>query len=250
MPDPNGQDPKGNLGSIGGNPNPGLGGDQGDGSVEREWMKALPDDLRKSKSLSKFENIDALAKSYMEAESEIGKRVRIPGQEATAEDWGKFFSRIGRPDSPDGYEIPQGKLDKSLETFVRQQAFVSGLNKAQTKIFAEGLVTYMESSKAAQALAREQADRARQQALAETFGANLNTVVEKADKAFRGLFPLALQQKILQSDFRNDVEFIDALAQIADSMGEDKLVRGMTKTTKAPDPYAWMDEAYGPNKKG
>ena len=55
----------------------------------------------------------ALAKSYVNAQSMIGAdKVAIPGKHATDEDWGEVYRRLGRPDTPEGYElvneVPEG----------------------------------------------------------------------------------------------------------------------------------------------
>lgn len=221
----------------------GLGG-QGDLPV-REWMKDLPGPLQESKSLRKFAEKADLAKSYVELEGKLGKSVSIPDQSASQEDWGKFFSRTGRPDTPEGYEIPSGKLDASFEAVFRQRALAAGMNKAQAKVLYEGLVQHSDSQKAAAALSREQAEIEAQGSLKAAFGSNLDTVLAKANKAFESLFPQGFRTRVAQRGLSKDVDFIRALADIADQMGEDKLVPGsFERKQNEPDPYEWMRKRY------
>lgn len=221
-----------------------LGVSKAGGTAEREWMKDLPDSLKGAKSLSKFADKAALAKSYVELEGLIGRSVQIPGQDATADDWGKFFSRIGRPESTEGYEVPAGKLDKALEDTVRSSAFKAGLNKAQAKMMAEALASYNEQSQAARALAREQAEAIQQRALEERFGSNLQFVLGKANKVFSSVVPKSLAEAIAHSGKSNDPEIINFFAQLADDLGEDKLVPGVA-AQKKEGPYEWMRKEFG-----
>ena len=63
-----------------------------------KWLEGLPDDLRGVKSLSKFNDLTSLAKSYMELEKNLDKRIIMPGDEASDEDWGKLFIKLGMPE--------------------------------------------------------------------------------------------------------------------------------------------------------
>src|SRR5690349_14787907 len=47
---------------------------------------------------------DAL-KSHRELEAHVGKALVPPGKDATADDWSKFYAKLGRPEKPEGYEL-------------------------------------------------------------------------------------------------------------------------------------------------
>lgn len=72
----------------------------------KEWMKDFPDDLKGHQSLSRYNDIQSLAKAYINAEKAIGKdKIVIPDQHATEEDWNKFYQKIGLPESPEKYDV-------------------------------------------------------------------------------------------------------------------------------------------------
>ena len=63
-----------------------------------KWLDGLPEDLRGVKSLNKFNDLTSLAKSYIELEKNLDKRIVMPGDEASEEDWGKVFIKLGMPE--------------------------------------------------------------------------------------------------------------------------------------------------------
>ena len=63
-----------------------------------KWLDGLPEDLKGIKSLSKFNDLTSLAKSYIELEKNLDKRIVMPGDEASEEDWGKVFIKLGMPE--------------------------------------------------------------------------------------------------------------------------------------------------------
>lgn len=78
-----------------------------------EWMQNLPDDLRQSKVLAKYQSPNEALKSRIEAESVFGKwrngrLVEVPGEKADPESRKAFFEKIpGQPESPEGYQFKQ-----------------------------------------------------------------------------------------------------------------------------------------------
>lgn len=96
---------------------------------------SLPDDLKNEPALQNFEDVGALAKSFVEAKRYQGQSIKIPGEDAGDEDWtafnskiiekvpgvmlkpnfddsassDAFFRSIGMPEKIDGYTIPEIK---------------------------------------------------------------------------------------------------------------------------------------------
>jgi hypothetical protein len=63
-----------------------------------DWLQGLPEDIRSSKSLAKFNDLPALAKSYLELEKNLDKRILMPSEEASDEEWSKVFAKLGMPE--------------------------------------------------------------------------------------------------------------------------------------------------------
>jgi len=119
--------------------NEGGDGSQEGGGEDRSW---IPEDLRGEKSLDAIKDVPGLAKSYVEAQKLIGARdegsVKIPGEDATPEDWAEFYGKTGRPESAEGYglvkpdDIPDGvQWDEGMVDWFGKVAHGAGLSKAQ-----------------------------------------------------------------------------------------------------------------------
>jgi hypothetical protein len=105
---------------------------------ETSWRDALPEGLRENNSLGKFSSVEALAKSYVNAEQLIG-REKIPMPQSE-EDWDTVYNRLGRPETADNYEltVPETlpekirELDGNIDWF-RETAHQLGLNDKQAQ---------------------------------------------------------------------------------------------------------------------
>ena len=66
------------------------------GIETKTWRDSLPDDLKNNATLANFDNVENLAKSYVHAQSVIGKKGVIkPGEKASDEEWGNFYKELG-----------------------------------------------------------------------------------------------------------------------------------------------------------
>jgi hypothetical protein len=83
----------------------------------KSFIDHVPTEYREKGYMSKIQDMDSLFKAFDNAQSLIGKRpAGIPQENASKEDWDKFYSQLGRPDNVEGYDIklPE-ELPKGLE---------------------------------------------------------------------------------------------------------------------------------------
>jgi hypothetical protein len=125
--------------------------------TEEEFKAALPEDLRANPSITKFKDLGALAKSYVEAQGLLGNSIRPPSAEATAEAKADFrkklmekvpelvyapegdeetekalYARLGRPEKADAYEVVAEAADAGMNADeLRALATAVGLTKKQ-----------------------------------------------------------------------------------------------------------------------
>ena len=65
------------------------------------WKDSISEEFRKDPSIEKFTEIDALAKSYINATRMIGTdKVAIPNKNFTEDQWNEFYDKVGRPEPP------------------------------------------------------------------------------------------------------------------------------------------------------
>ena len=102
------------------------------------WRSDLPEDIRDHSSLSSIHDVGNLAKSYINAQSMIGRdKIAIPGEHSSPEDWNSVYDRLGRPESADAYDINIEDTDADFLSWYKGAAHDIGLNPAQASKLAE-----------------------------------------------------------------------------------------------------------------
>ena len=103
------------------------------------WKSDLPEDLRDHSALSSINDVGNLAKSYINAQSMIGRdKIAIPSQHSSPEDWNNVYDRLGRPESADAYEVNVGdNTDEQFMSWYKNTAHEIGLNPTQASKLAE-----------------------------------------------------------------------------------------------------------------
>jgi len=130
------------------------------------FMEQIPEEYRNEASLSNIKDMNSLVKGYVHAQKEIGSRVRVPGPDASAEvkaefakrmeaagfmkapdltnpeDKAAILSKLGRPETPDGYDatIPEevnALVNQEQLKGYRELAHKIGLTKDQAKALLE-----------------------------------------------------------------------------------------------------------------
>lgn len=101
-----------------------------------EWLAGMPDDLKTSKSLGKFKDVENLARGYVNAEQLLG-RDKIPMPKTDAE-FAEVYAKLGCPADVKEYKIQIGETLPNLDATIKEdlQAFLPmakelGLNNRQ-----------------------------------------------------------------------------------------------------------------------
>jgi hypothetical protein len=111
------------------------------------FMDSLPEEIRNDPSIQKFGGTEnpgqEIAKSYINAQQLIG-RDKIP-MPVTEEDWTETYTRLGRPETPDDYQIktPDGLHEKTVSAedskWLSELGHKIGLNNEQMQGLWEGM---------------------------------------------------------------------------------------------------------------
>lgn len=110
-----------------------------------DWVKGLAPELQTVVTAKKWKEPGEAIKSYTELEKLMGvNRLPEPRQDWTESQWAEFYKRVGRPDSPDKYNVPKVelpenfKLDDNLVKAAKEQLHKLGLTGKQF----EGAMSY------------------------------------------------------------------------------------------------------------
>jgi len=143
------------------------------------WRDALSPELTTDPSLQHIGSVEAMAKSYINAQKMVGAdKVPVPGNWATDEDWALVYNKLGRPEKPDGYELEE---TGEFSDWFRGAAHGAGLSDRQAQQLA---AAYGEFNGEASAQTQEQIDSRRSEIeteMRQEFGGQYDMKMERAN---------------------------------------------------------------------
>lgn len=193
-----------------------------------EWLASMPDDLKASKTLSKFKDVENLARGYENAQKLIGRdRITIP---KTDEEFQEAYAKLGCPDDPKKYafkyddsklsDVHKGALAKDVEMF-RGWAKAAGLNNAQANVvinkYAEQAGIY-----AAEDLAKCTAEtQACESALRSEWGEAYDLKITIANRVLSRYGDQNMIQAIVDSGLGRNPGFVRMISKLGEMTQED-----------------------------
>jgi len=189
-----------------------------------DFAALLPEDLRENPSLKDFKDVGGLAKSFLETKSKLGSMTTIPGENAGAEDWGKFWNRIGRPESPDKYELALPKMEgqnfseEALASF-RQHAHEVGMTPKQAQENMNWYMKVFQGQVEQQAAALSEAASASAKELRTEWGADYDKKMSAVDRAL-GQFFGEEEAKTLRALSAANPKLMKSLSEIGGTISE------------------------------
>lgn len=211
--------------------------------AEETWQgRYLPEDLRENETLSKFKDVGSLGSSYLELQKMVGSRDKIPTEESTEEEVNSFYNKLGRPESPDAYDIKvpdEGgtgmKYDQKLYADFLQTAHQSGLTNKQAQDAIDFYAKMNEESSINSEAQMQQAKVDAETALKKEWGVkeyDRNLAISR--RAFNRFADDDLKKFVQESGVSNNVSLIRFLHKIGKSFSDPKL-EGSGKTAGSID---------------
>lgn len=196
------------------------------------WRDSLPEDIRAHSAISSFQDVASLTKSYIHAQSIVGKKGAVPPADwakATAEERSGFFKAIGMPEA-DKYEVTPPKDAKysvdEIQAFKSTFAELGILPHQANELIARQFARDTEIKKASD---KEKSDMTAKQLeeLKKEWGDGFDSKVAKANLLLKDHLPPEFSKYLVSSGHGNDVNFIRAFAGVAEKfLSEDHLREG------------------------
>ena len=195
------------------------------------WKSSISEEFRSDPNIEKFTEIDALAKSYINATRMIGQdKVAVPNKNSTEDQWNEVYSKLGRPETADKYalniESEAVAMDEGAIKSFAEQSHKLGLNNTQAQGILEFYKNNMESN-----MQRATVDTETAQAQAETelraeWGKEFDGNISKASALAKANMNPEILDLQMQDGTRigDHPEIIKGFAKIAGMLSEDKLV--------------------------
>ena len=191
------------------------------------FVSGLSEDIRAEKSLQSFKDVDALAKSYVELNKAFGKRL----QDMTEDEVATYYGKLGRPETPEGYEIAGAAEGDDISKQLAQVAFDNGISKdalhALSESYSELISEQVKMQQSQQQLSQE--EQVKQ--IKEEFGAAFDERITLANNALKEFGGDELIQAIQQSGMGNNPALVKAFSEVGKLIAEDRPV-GKQDTAK------------------
>ena len=195
------------------------------------WKDSISETYRNDPNIEKFTEIDALAKSYINATKMIGQdKLVIPTNNSTEEHWNEVYAKLGRPESADKYALDAKSevvnLDETAIKSFAEQSHKLGLNNKQAQGILEFYKNNMEGTAQQSKIDTETAQAQAEQQLRQEWGRDFEGKVKQAGAlAKANINPEVLDMTLSNGTRLGDhPEIIKGFAKIANMMQEDKIV--------------------------
>ena len=200
-------------------------------TIAKSWKEAISEEFRSDPNIAKFTEIDALAKSYINATRMIGQdKVAVPNNNSTDDQWNEVYNKLGRPESPDKYKLEVNSevvpFDESAIKSFTENAHKLGLNNKQAQGILEFYKNSMEGSLQQSRIDMETAQANAEQQLRQEWGRAYEDNIKKAGAIAKANISADVLDMQLQDGTRlgDHPDIIKGFAKIASMMSEDKIV--------------------------
>ena len=203
-----------------------------------EWAQGLPDDLKASPEVARYTDLAGFVKGQHELRAAFDGK--IPTAESTDEERGSFWDKLGRPETPAGYDLkapadlPEGMIwDESAITAAAETAHKLGLSAAQFK----GMVALDTASKVSGKLKQEEEieiDRIESVTeLKKEWGGAYEQELKRAAVTARAFCTDEQFAELEKSGLNDDPTFIKFASRLGLAMGESTRPEGMQAVSRA-----------------
>ena len=206
------------------------------------WRDGLDPSIKEHPSLANFKNEGDLAKSWVNAQSLIGKdKIPVPGEKATKEDWDVVFDRLGRPKTTAGYEIPSVEYpegykapSKEFNEAMKAKAHELGLLPAQVNGLYNWMMGVEVDSYNISKKGKEDARISGENALRKSWGKAFEQNYSIAEQAVNKYGTEGFIDKLKSSGLNNDPDMVKFIADMAKNFSEDSITGKPIGLTLSP----------------
>jgi hypothetical protein len=206
-------------------------------SQPTSFIDSLPEDIRGEASLANIKDIDQLAKGYVHAQRMVGAdKIGLPNQHSTENDWNEIYSKLGRPEAADQYEIqyevPIEGMEATNLTGYQEVAHAAGLNNAQAQKLIDWYSGLEKDSLESESVNAEAARVTAETDLRQEYGLAYDKKLAAADGVFSKFFGSDFAQIKLEdgSLLGDNAQFIKSLVSLSSNFSEDTVTADQTSS--------------------
>lgn len=204
------------------------------------WSSNIPTEFKSEGYWSNFKDkpLSEVLKSFGHAQKYMGSSIRVPSEETDTEGWNKVWSKLGRPESADKYDvklpaISGAKFNWSEEAVkgFKEMAYQHGMSNKALQNVMNWYGARLEKQIAAQQAEEAGKVKATRDKLTGEWGTNFEPKIELAKRAARHYFGEG-SESIVDAAFADGENFIRGLVQMGELMNESSVVHGNPNSFK------------------
>lgn len=189
-------------------------------AVVYDWHTDIHPDVKDDEVWKSVPDVKTLTKAYADANRYNVGAIKMPGKDATPEDWSNFHKKLGRPESVEGYTLHEQFKDDPTAIAMRAVAHSAGLTPAQWEKVSEGWGRIQNEGNAASAASRDETVAS----LRGEWGAAYDRKIGLVQRMIRTYGGEETFGKLSTNAIGNDPGFLKLMASVAEAMAEEELI--------------------------
>lgn len=206
------------------------------GEQQQQWYSNLSEEYRNHPSITKFNDANGLAKSYLSLESLMGRdKIPVPKDENDVNAWSQYNKAFNVPNSAEEYNLKVEGAEANLDKFKELAHKYHLSNDVAQELLNAHIQDFKDYENAKTQAFNAQAEEATKQLKAE-WGMKYDENIKLARTFLEKMSDNKEQYDYFNDKIGNDVQFIKLLSKMGNSISEGSLggfegqVGGFTKT--------------------
>lgn len=184
------------------------------------WARSLKGKYQTHPVTKEFESVTDLFESYING--------KAPDPDAPAERWEAYYKSMGRPDSPDEYELPEVQFEGTDEfsQWYKEKAHAAGLTKRQARQMFEMFGDRVAEQSELMDKQRTERTVEGMQKLKAEWGDTYDANLDLANRTFKSFTTEEQRQEMARMDLLDNPVIIQMFAKLGNELSEDAVVGG------------------------
>jgi len=191
---------------------------------EFNFKDHIPESLKNEKVWESVPDFPTMAKNYVDATKYNVGALKLPGKDASPEEWGKVWGKLGRPESVEGYPKIYLEEDESIDTAsldaMKGVAHSAGVTRDQWDNLQNGWLRLQREK----IQASREAARVTTEELKNEWGGAFEKKLALAQRTIRTLGGEELMDEIVQSGMGNSQRLLRFLERVSKNLASEGII--------------------------
>ena len=215
------------------------------------FLDTIDNKFREDPSISKFSNVNDLAREHVNLQSLLGRKGVILPKEGDAEEvWNKYRSEMNVPSKPDGYFGEETASENELPSYLAKIAHENNLSVDQYQNIVKGYESWQQeydtiSNEEVNLKTNENIDSLRKE-WGRAFEAKADIGASALNNLTNGNGDAVANIELSDGTFLgNNPDFIRIMASVGETLQEKGLMEGISSNTSAVSPEEAQSKLAG-----